>query len=426
MLRKIIELGLALAMLAPLSIPRQALAVDLSGDIPGEQLSGNTVASAVGGPVVDQVYEIVVQRSSAVTVSLRGEVGAELGLYLFDALAVSILRDTPIRTSAKPGAIQYITFASPEGGTYYLNINGRNTDRSFLFTLTIASRQDDTPPRILSLGPPRYAQSAHVCMSIAAADPVSGVELVQVVDLSNQQRQTFPYTGAGRYCVPLDAGDGKRALSVSVTNGVGMRSAAVRTNLSVDDTPPNLLTTQPKQEKYLFSGRAGITWEFNEAVRFVDGSGSEVFALKQDGVRVPGAISRSSDGRVFTWQSNDPIELGSLLLVNLPAVSDAAGNSLNFVDTLVVYRKNRTTIGSQVVSRTQSRVVLNVEVSANLVGKPIVIQRRFGNLWVDWKTTKPASRSIAISVPRGDSVGVRIVWAGSERLAPSQSPARSY
>ena len=56
-----------------------------SSEIPGVQLPpSGKMTSEVGESVFDLVYSVDVPAASVLVVSLRGEPGAELGLYLFD------------------------------------------------------------------------------------------------------------------------------------------------------------------------------------------------------------------------------------------------------------------------------------------------------------------------------------------------------
>ena len=81
-----------------------------NSEIPGTPLpASGQITSAVGGSLFDLVYAVDVPAASVLAISLRGEPGAELGLYLYGEGSTSILTALPLASSAKPGGVQSVS-----------------------------------------------------------------------------------------------------------------------------------------------------------------------------------------------------------------------------------------------------------------------------------------------------------------------------
>ena len=174
-----------LALLLTLSLSglatAPARAAESGAEIPGIAWPGGPVTATVGGPVFDRVWRLELPQGRVALIRLDGASGSELGLYLFDETATSIATATPMKQSAKPGGDQRVTAVLP-AGTYYLNVNGRNTDRAYRFTLNVTLIEDPTPAYVfieVADGATRIS-SPETTAYIGASDSLSGIDAVRL------------------------------------------------------------------------------------------------------------------------------------------------------------------------------------------------------------------------------------------------------
>lgn len=419
---------LSLVLLFPLAtaaLPTRA--ADASSDIPGLPMTGQLVSDSVGGGVIDLVYSIQVPGGSMLNVTLSGEAGAELGLYIYAPDALSVTGDEPIASASRPGGTQAIATPIRVAGQYFINVNGRNIDRAYRFSLTVTTQRDTSPPNLTRVSPVSRAQAADACVTVSAIDAISGVSDISVTDATGGVDLAWQrYSGSKRYCTAVEPGDGKRLIKVVARNSIGLMSREVLVQMLIDDTQPQILSTAPKQSGAFQVSRPTFVWNFNEPIRLLDPSGPSVFAMTGSGARFTGRVTYSSDRKRVSWQVPSDLLLGEQISATLRGVVDDAGNTLDPIDTLTAVRKLRTSAKASLISVSAARVALRVQVSGNLIGKSLTVQRRVAGVWEDVQTITAKSGSFSVTVVRGASTAVRIVWGGSERLAPSQSPARSY
>ena len=391
-------------------------------EIPGVPLVARSVSATVGGGVVDRVYRILVPAGSVLIASLSGSEGAELGLYLFDQDATSVLTDHPIASSAKPGGTQGLTATLQAAGEYFFDVNGRNGNRPYSFTLTYAVTSDKSPATIRSVVAPTRAQSANVCMKISAEDPLSGVAAVAISDLTSTDPVSWmPYHGVGSYCVATNPKDGARTFRVVARNGVGLVSLPVVRSVTIDDTEPKVRTVTPKQGATLLVARPTVQWTFNEVVRLGGGSKGSVFTSSQKTLAIPGTASVSKDGKTVSWTPTASISLGSVLLVSLTGVTDTAGNNAAQLDTLEFVRKTKVVIGASLVDHKGDFARIAYRVSSLLIGGEIVLQARLPSGWTELgrKTITATTGSIRAAV--GQATAARIVWEGGDTTLAARS-----
>ena len=421
-MKRVISLTLSMALAVAMGAQAGGVAATDTQDIPGIQLSGRTVSGLVGGSVVDAVYEIVIAPGTLFVATLRGEVGAELGLYLFAPGSTSIQTDTPTGLSAKPGANQVISLAVEGGGRFYLNVNGRNTDRAFAYSLDISLTRDSTRPTIVTFLPTRVATSQNVCTTLKASDLISGVRLVQFVDVTFGD--TIPwvgYRGAGQYCFAVRPGDGVRTLQAIVRNGVGLKSVPREWTMTIDDTQPTVQSFRPAQSAVLFASRPTISWTFSERIRPAGPGSAEVFAYNQLGVRLEGAVTLSTDRRTLRWKAAASVPPGSTLLIGLNGVSDLAGNASSPIDSIELFRKRTATIALRASSRGAERVRLAYTVSSALIGRELEAEIFANGLWQSWRSVTPTATSGTFTVPGIVGSAVRLRWLGDNEVAEVKS-----
>jgi hypothetical protein len=403
----------AAAVLLPAQVTRAAAA----SDIPGTALSARTLVSAVGGPTVDEVYAVNVPDGSVLVATVRGEAGSELGLYLFDTDATSIFTANPLVQSAKPGGVQSLSAAIQVGGTFYLNINGRNSDRPHAYTLSIAIARDTTPPSIVAAAMPARARSASVCATVKASDVTSGVRSIRVRELGNPAAAAWVgYLGEGSYCVATSSGSGARAFDVTVRNGVGLISVPRAFSVFVDDLAPTLLRSNPPQGSVLLEPRASITWRFSEPVRLAGGLSDNIFAVNQAGVRIGGSASVVGDGSRIRWTPTVNLPPGSILLVAIAGVRDVAGNEALPIESLELFRKQPARIGLTRAGVGARWTRFSYSVSENLVGRELLLETFADGAWQVSSTITPERSGGSLRVERNSGVAVRVRWVGDERV----------
>jgi hypothetical protein len=378
------------------------------------------VASEVGGSVYDLVYSAEIPAASVLVVSLRGEPGAELGLYLFDQGASSILTALPLASSAKSGGVQSISLRFIRASRVFINVNGRNSDRPYKFTMLASVLRDETPPIIASAVANARSQSSRVCVAVRATDPISGITGITLNDeLGGGDTNWVDFAGSGVHCTALAAGDGPRGLIVRTRNGVDLTSAAYQLATVIDDALPALTSVSPAGD-LLLAPRGAISWRFDNPITTVASLGSAVSVFNQTGRVINGTVTRSANRRKVTWTPTGNIPAGSVLLASLGAVRDGAGNTLDFTDTRVITRKNSTWLRIAPLA-TASSPRVRISAPASMVGATIIVEEKSSRGWTTLRsvTLTATTISLAINVDVGSTV--RAMFAGSDRLAPSAS-----
>jgi hypothetical protein len=387
-------------------------------------MTGSSVSGVVGGSIVDRVYSVSVPEASSLLISVNGESGAELGLYLFSGSATSILSDTPLLVSAKPGGYQAFSAQFVRASSVYININGRNLDRAYSFTLTIAILVDKTPPGIAFLEYPAASTSSELCVTVEAIDRGSRVVSIALSEeLSGVELNWQPYIGRRKYCFTPSDGDGLRDFSIIVKNGVGLTSESFAFSVRIDDTPPVVIAVEPATQ-ILLAPRGAVTWRFNEQVR-LGGSGNRALAvIDQNGDRVSGIATLSSNNRSVIWRPLSPVSVGSTLMCSVIGVVDQAGNRAELNSAAVVRRKAPTAIRLERVWRPSANLKATIAVSANLVGREITVQSLVGRTWTAVQSIRVSSRVVTVRVANSAGSALRVVWEGSDRLNVSTSNRR--
>ena len=400
--------------------PGRTLADDAS-QIPGVPLVANFARDSVGGAVVDRVYAITVTTGTVLVATVTGAPGAELGLYLFLPGSTSILTDEPLTSAALPGARQSLSASLREAGTYYLDVNGRNADAAYAFTLTVTMAVDVTPPQYVRISPPARARSAHVCFTVVAVDPLSGVSDIAIGADTDPDPAWQPYVAARPTCVATARGDGSRTFTAVLRNGVGLQTRPISVTTVIDDTAPSLVRTTPRDAGSITTPRGAITWRFSEPVRTVLPLSDAIWVVNQSGVRLRGTSIFSADRTSLTFTPASAIPVGGLVQASLGEVVDVAGNVNDTIPSLSLFRRNATTLSATTVAKSATTLRVRIVASANLRNRSVAIERQVAGLWTNLKSLKLTSTVLSVNVPRAGATAVRFVWAGSDTLAPTKS-----
>lgn len=299
-------------------------AADGDGDIPGVLWTVPSVSSSVGGAVVDRVWRLELPEGRVAMLRLAGENGAELGLYLFDRFARSVSSDDPMKSSAKAGGSQSIVASLP-AGTYYVNVNGRNTDRAYSFALSISLFPDLTAPEVF----PRFstgiarASGPSVVILPNAFDSLSGIASIRHRIGTSEWSDWRPYED--RIAVPLPDPEGSYEIGIEVRNGVGLTSAVALLTVVVDRTAPVAEAVSRFVNGFATSSRPLIGYRFSEAMTRASVASALVVSDFR-GSRIAGSVAYDEATNQATFTPSAPLELGKSYAVDIVGARDLAGN----------------------------------------------------------------------------------------------------
>ena len=316
--------GLTLTLLLSFGAPA-VRAEDAASDIPGTLLVGPSINSAVGGAVVDRVWRIELREGRVGMVRIQGEPGAELGLYIFDRSASSIVHDAPLKSAALPGPSQSLVVGLP-AGTYYINVNGRNLDRTYAFTLSLSLFPDLTGPELrprTSSGSKRVSGTS-ATINPQAFDGLSGVTALRYRFDDGPWSEWVEYSAQLRVALP--AVEGPHSLFMEARNGVGLSSDPAPLLLYVDRTDPTATAIGGILSGFTTSARPTITYRFSESMS----RASIQRALTVTtffGKGVPGLVTYNEATLSATFTPDESLELGGTYAVDLVGATDIAGNS---------------------------------------------------------------------------------------------------
>jgi hypothetical protein len=317
-----------LALLLTLSLggvaTAPARAAESGAEIPGIAWPGVPLRSTVGGPIVDRVWRLELPQGRVALIRLSGTSGSELGLYLFDETATSLAAATPMKQSAKPGGAQRLTAVLP-AGTYYLNVNGRNTDRAYRFTLSVTLLEDPTPAFVfaeIANGATRISDP-ETSVYIGASDSLSGVDAVRYrVDGGAWSEWRAPVTS---HPVTFEATEGRHTVEAQARNGAELISDPALASVILDLTAPTGTLLAPASNDVVYTARPTIQYRFSEALQPTSWSTNGLTLQSLDGAIVGGSGSYSAATKTgrFTTAALTP---GVEYVVQIGDATDLAGN----------------------------------------------------------------------------------------------------
>jgi len=320
-----VVLGVTLLLTGAMPQPRDsASAMEIINDIPGTPWTGNSSSSTVGGPVFDRVWRLELEAGKVVVIQTSGAPGAEIGLYIFGGFTTSVQTDLPLKSSALPGSRQSIVASLP-AGSYYVNVNGRNPEREYAFTITLAMYTDLTPPE---LDPILEGNQTRVSGSVAnvdtkARDALSGVTGVRYRYPSENWSEWSTEINSLKIALPIV--DGSYALEVQAKNGLDLLSEVRTLNFIVDRISPTAQLLGNIRYGNVQEARPTIRYLFSEdmsAASLVDSVALSDFR----GNRIPGKTIYDPGARIVTFVPSELLQLGQPYSVNLVAGTDTAGN----------------------------------------------------------------------------------------------------
>ena len=398
-------------------------AEEVTADIPGSLWVGPSTSSTAGGSIVDRVWRIELSTGRVAMMRVAGESGSQLGLYLFQGSARSVLTDDPMKSSAKAGGSQAIVVSLP-AGIYYVNVNGRNADRAYAFTLSISLFPDLTPPT----AQPRFAGGAtHISGSTAEIEPrgydaLSGIEAVRY-RLKGGEWSDWSTT-TSKLLVPVQAAEGSCEFEVQVRNGVGLVSESTGLTAIVDHTAPIAVA------KVFAMGIASrslpaIQYAFSEPMQSSTLRGAFVVS-DFSGSLIDGNVSYDSSRLTATFVPSDSLRLGTTYAVDLVGARDLAGNTALSPGGWSFTYLSSTSVSAK-ISATSTRFGQSLSVRGVANGVP-----DGSRVALEWRSLETSTWSpLGFAVVRRNAFysqftpstkgEVRATFAGDSLLAPSVS-----
>ena len=403
-------------------------AADAVTEIPGVAWVGPSVTSTVGGTATDRVWRIQVTSARQAIIDLTGANGAELGLYVFGATATSILTATPIRQAAKPGGTQRLSVPMLPG-TYYLNVNGRNSDRAYSFNLRVVLVADPTPPFVaIDIAGGRQRISAQEStLRVIATDSLSGIDAIRTrLDGGAWGEWMAPAT-----TIPISLPDieGLHTYGLQARNGAGLIATAVDDRVFLDLTAPTARLLSPIDGATVSTATPKISVRFNEAMDAAAWRSGGLIVESPDGSQIAGTGTYDATSKTGSFT------VGALLpgvgyVVRLGTAKDVAGNLAEldpWTITYVATTKITTTTTTLTVPYGSTATVL-VSTTGIEAGAELHLERLTslggGEFYWEEITRIVATGSTQpqrVSVTPDQSATYSIRYEGSEGALPSRS-----
>jgi hypothetical protein len=317
-------------------------AAEVSTDLPGTPWVGPTVSTTVGGNIYDRVWELNLTEGKVVIIQTAGGAGAELGLYLFDSEVSSIYQDVPLKSSALPGSRQTI-IASLASGTYYINVNGRNEDRPYPFSVTVSLYSDPTPPELFPqvVGGTTRVSGEFVTILSGAADGLSGVSGLRF-RLSTEEWSEWS-NSIGQATIRLPQDEGEYDIDFQAKNGLGLVSQIKSVSIIIDRTPPLGVLVGPISNGVVNTPLPTFTYNFNEKMNRQSLLGSIVINNFR-GETLNGKTMISLDNTKASFTPTEALVVGQQYAINVIGATDIAGNIVSSTSAVLFAHREKTNI----------------------------------------------------------------------------------
>lgn len=387
---------------------------DNENDIPGTLLVGSRVVSDVGGPTFDRVWRIEILQPRVLSIRLDPiGTGAELGLYLL-ADGLTSLHDPffdsyTVQSSAKPGGSQRIAVAV-RPGTYFININGRNPDRPYRFSLNVSLIPDPTPPDasvVLSNG--KSLVSDYITTAtILARDALSGVDGYRLRIAGSEWSAWTAVEATSRLSVMvpvvLKAESGLQRVDLETRNSVGLVSDTASDSVTVDLVLPTAKSTSPlSSDGIVTTPKPLVSFVFSEPMYPASWLSGGLMVTTADGQSVVGKFTYDASARRGTWAPTSNLSLGSTIVVTGGTPTDLAGNVAEIDPFSFTYLAPTKLVRAAVPSKPFVDVPLKLRVTPDGIpsGSTVWLERYTGFEWVGYLPTTLASSGgrISIAVP---------------------------
>ena len=409
-------LAVAIVVLAGLAPSPVYAATDKANDIPGVLLVGSSVKSAVGGTTFDQVWRLEVTAPRVLSIRLDPlETGAQLGLYLL-ADGITNLQDEffnlyTIKSSALAGGVQRITIAVTPG-TYYINVNGRNVDRAYQFSLSTSLVPDPTPPiATLSVAGGKSAiDNALTTATITARDALSGVSSyrIRVAGQDWGQWTTVEAINTLSLTVPLQlrAISGLQRVDLETRNPLGLVSDLASDSVTLDLVAPRATRLTPTGTGGITTvAKPVVTYQFSETMSAATWLAGGLSVAFTDGQPVAGKFTYDSKLRRGSWVPTSNLPLGSTIVVSGGSPTDVAGNRAEIEPLSLTYLAPTKLVAAAVSGKPFIDAVLNLRVTSTGIqaGATVWLEHYVGTEWVGYRSTTLTSTAGRVSMPVPES-----------------------
>jgi hypothetical protein len=388
---------------------------DLNG-IPGVLLVGSSATGAVGGPIYDQVWRLELSDPRVLNLRLDPlEADAQLGLYLL-ADGLTSLQDEyfdlyTLKSSSLPGGVQRITTAV-RPGTYYINVNGRNVDRAYRFSLTLSLVPDPTPPiaTLALAGGKSLIDSALTTASITARDALSGVDSyrIRVAGEAWGDWATVQTISTLSITVPLQlrAASGLQRVDLETRNPLGLVSELASDSVTLDLSIPRATRLSPSGTDGITTvAKPVVTYQFSEpmiAATWLAGGLSVTFA---DGQPVVGKFTYDTKLRRGSWVPTTNLPLGSTIVVSGGSPTDLAGNRAVIEPLSLTYLAPTKLVAAAASGKPFIDAPLNLRVTSTGIqaGATVWLEHYVGTEWVGYRSTTLTATGGRVNMPVPES-----------------------
>jgi hypothetical protein len=373
---------------------------DNINDIPGGLLVGNSATGAVGGATYDQVWRLELAAPRVLNLRLDPlEAGAQLGLYLL-ADGLTSLQDEffdlyTLKSSSLAGGVQRITIAL-RPGTYYINVNGRNVDRAYRFSLALSLVPDPTPPiaTLALAGGKNLIDSAVTTASITARDALSGVDSyrIRVAGEAWGDWATVQTISTLSLTVPLQlrAVSGLQRVDLETRNPLGLVSELASDSVTLDLSIPRATRLSPSATDGITTvAKPVVTYQFNEPMLAATWLGGGLSVTFTDGQPVAGKFTYDTKLRRASWVPTTNLPLGSTIVVAGGSPTDLAGNRAVIEPFSLTYLAATKLVAAAVSGKPFIDVPLNLRVftTGMQAGAMVWLEHYVGTEWVGYRST---------------------------------------
>ena len=292
------------------------------------ELPGPVAAGRLGGGIYDVVYRFSVSPGHVIVASLTGTAGTDFDLYLFDASATTVLSTVGLlKKSAGPTSTESISWPSPFGGTYYIDLNGA-TNVEGDFRLTLQTVPDSTPPSVsMVLADGRGSTNElAVPVTLTAVDDLSGVSEMALSADGSTYTEWEPFENSTTWT--FGPGDGSRTLWAKVRNGVGLESVPTSAKVTIDTAAPTVVELLPTPGSNVIGLSPPFTVGFDEAIDPSTWTNLGLVVQEATGTLVSGQYAYDQVRRTGTFVPAPALRPGMTYVVTIGDVRDIAGNRI--------------------------------------------------------------------------------------------------
>jgi hypothetical protein len=399
------------------------VAADPSADIPGVALPGPVAAGRLGGAIYDVVYRLSVAPGQVIIASLTGAAGTDFDLYLFDSSATTVLSAAGLlKKSVGPTSTESISWPSPTGGTYYIDLNGATVVEGD-YRLAVQTVPDSTRPvisAVLAEGRPSTNELT-VPVTLNASDDLSGVAEMAFSGDGSAYGDWQPFAHSATWT--FGAGDGLKTLWVKARNGVGLESVPATATVTIDTVQPSAIAIDPPPGSTVVGLRPSFNVTFDEPMDPVTWADLGLIVQSSAGDLVPGSYSYNAGTRTGSFTPSAALLPGSTYIVTVGNARDIAGNQVSPVGSWTIVPIAPTTLEANIDSPAIAfGASASVDISLSGAPAPAVVQvlaaPGSSGAFVPMTTVELVNGNGSLVVAPGLTTTYRFSYAGAFGVAP--------